>query len=34
MIKVNHHLLILPSDILEYNVFIKNIFILGPQEAQ
>lgn len=33
MIKINS-LLILPLDILEYNVLIKNISILGPQEVQ
>ena len=34
MIKMNNSLLILPLDILEYNVLIKNISILGPQEVQ
>lgn len=34
MIKMNNGLLILPLDILDYNAFIKNISILGPQEVQ
>lgn len=33
-IKMNNGFLLLPLDILEYSVFIKNISILGPEEVQ